>query len=196
VARTPAVSWIEYVAAGILLISVVLSALENIWSWPTAIAGVALYIIVFYQAKLYADTGLQVVYIAISIYGWYEWLHGGKEAGVLQVSKVPMNVLLTGTMIALGATAGLGLFFRHYTDNPLPFGDSALTSFSLLAQFLMARKYLENWHVWITVDVFYIAMFIFKHLYPTAVLYAAFIGACTLGLVQWRKAITPVAESV
>jgi nicotinamide mononucleotide transporter len=196
VARTPAVSWIEYVAAGILLISVVLSALENIWSWPTAIAGVALYIIVFYQAKLYADMGLQVVYIAISIYGWYEWLHGGKEAGALQVSKVPMNVLLTGTMIALGATAGLGLFFRHYTDAALPFADSALTSFSLLAQFLMARKYLENWHVWITVDVFYIAMFIFKHLYPTAVLYAAFIGACTLGLVQWRKAITPVAESV
>jgi nicotinamide mononucleotide transporter len=196
VARTPAVSWIEYTAAAILLISVVLSALENIWSWPTAIAGVALYIIVFYQAKLYADMGLQVVYIAISVYGWYEWLHGGEEAGVLQVSKVPMRVLLAGTIIALAATTALGLFFRHYTDAALPFADSALTSFSLLAQFMMARKYLENWYLWILVDVFYIAMFIFKHLYPTAVLYAAFIGACTLGFVQWRKAITPVAQRV
>jgi len=183
------VSTIEIVAAVILLISVVLSAIENIWSWPTAIAGVALYIFVFYQAKLYADMGLQFFYIGISIYGWYEWLHGGTEQGVLQVSKAPLRTLLVGTIIALAATIALGVFFRRFTDAALPFADSALTSFSLLAQFLMARKYIENWYLWIIVDVFYIAMFIFKHLYPTAILYAAFIGACTLGLVEWRRAM-------
>jgi len=187
VATAPAVSTIEIVAAGILLISVVLSALENIWSWPTAIIGVAMYIVVFFQAKLYADMGLQFIYIAISIYGWYEWLHGGEESGQLHVSKAPMSILATGSIVAALFTLGLGLFLRHFTDAALPFADSALTSFSLLAQFLMARKYIENWYIWIVVDVFYIAMFIFKHLYPTAVLYAAFIGACTLGLVQWRR---------
>lgn len=187
-AAAPVVSTIEIVAAVILLISVVLSAVENIWSWPTAIAGVALYIVVFYQAKLYADMGLQFIYIAISIYGWWEWLHGGEDKGELRVSKAPMRILIIGSIIAAVFTLTLGLFLRHFTDAALPFADSALTSFSLLAQFLMARKYLENWYIWIIVDVFYIAMFIFKHLYPTAVLYAAFIGACTLGLVQWRRA--------
>jgi len=198
VAPAPVVSTIEIVAAGILLISVILSAVENIWSWPTAIAGVALYIVVFYQAKLYADMGLQFIYIAISIYGWWEWLHGGEDKGELRVSKAPMPILIIGSIIAAAFTLALGLFLRHFTDAALPFADSALTSFSLLAQFLMARKFIENWYIWIVVDVFYIAMFVFKHLYPTAVLYAAFIGACTLGLVQWRRAVTaiPATEQV
>ena len=189
---------IEIVAAGILLISVILSAVENIWSWPTAIVGVALYIIVFYEAKLYADMGLQFIYIAISIYGWWKWLHGGEDKGELRVSRAPMPTLIIGSLLAAAFAVTLGLLFRQFTDNPLPFADSALTSFSLLAQFLMAKKYIENWYIWIVVDVFYIAMFIFKHLYPTAVLYAAFIGACTLGLVQWRKAVTaiPAVEQV
>jgi len=198
VATAPVVTTIEIVAAGILLISVILSAVENIWSWPTAIVGVALYIIVFYEAKLYADMGLQFIYIAISIYGWWKWLHGGEDKGELRVSRAPMPTLIIGSLLAAAFAVTLGLLFRQFTDNPLPFADSALTSFSLLAQFLMAKKYIENWYIWIVVDVFYIAMFIFKHLYPTAVLYAAFIGACTLGLVQWRKAVTaiPAVEQV
>lgn len=197
-ATAPVVTTIEIVAAGILLISVILSAVENIWSWPTAIVGVALYIIVFYEAKLYADMGLQFIYIAISIYGWWKWLHGGEDKGELRVSRAPMPTLIIGSLLAAAFAVTLGLLFRQFTDNPLPFADSALTSFSLLAQFLMAKKYIENWYIWIVVDVFYIAMFIFKHLYPTAVLYAAFIGACTLGLVQWRKAVTaiPAVEQV
>ena len=197
-APAPVVSTIEIVAASILLISVILSAVENIWSWPTAIIGVALYIVVFYHAKLYADMGLQFIYIAISIYGWWEWLHGGEDKGDLHVSKASKRILVTGSLLAAAFAVALGLVFRTFTDNPLPFADSALTSFSLLAQFLMARKYIENWYIWIVVDVFYIAMFIFKHLYPTAVLYAAFIGACTLGLVQWRRAVTaiPATEQV
>jgi nicotinamide mononucleotide transporter len=193
VAAAPGVSTLEIVAAAILLVSVVLSAIENIWSWPTAIIGVAMYVVVFYHAKLYADMALQFIYIAISIYGWYEWLHGGTDEGELRVSHAPLRMLLTGTIIALAATLVIGLAMRRFTDAALPFADAALTSFSLLAQFLMARKYLENWYLWIIVDVFYIAMFIFKHLYPTAILYAAFIGACTLGLVQWLRAIRAAA---
>jgi nicotinamide mononucleotide transporter len=189
---------IEIIGAVILVISVVLSAVENIWSWPTAIIGVGFYIVVFYQNKLYADMGLQVIYIIISIYGWYEWLHGGEKQGELHVSRAPLRILILGSLVAVALTAGLGVFFQHYTDASLPFADSALSAFSLLAQFLMARKYIDNWYIWITVDVFYIAMYIFKHLYPTALLNVAFIGACTLGLVQWRRAMRGplIAEQV
>jgi nicotinamide mononucleotide transporter len=186
------VSTIEIVAAVILLISVVLSAIENIWSWPTAIIGVALYIVVFYEARLYADMGLQFIYIAINIYGWWKWLHGGDNDSVLHVSRAPLRVLLVGALIAGAGAAGFGFFFRYFTDASFPFADSALSWFSLLAQYLMARKYLENWHLWIALDVFYIAMYINKHLYVTAGLYAAFIVPCVLGVMQWQRAMNGV----
>ena len=188
-AFAPVVSKIEIIAAAILLISVILSALENIWSWPTAIIGVALYIVVFYDAKLFADMGLQFVYVVINLYGWWEWLHGGKNKGELQVSKAPLRILISGSLIALAGTAAFGYFFQHYTAASFPFADSALSAFSLLAQYLMARKYLENWYIWITVDVFYIAMYTSKHLYVTAVLYVLFIAPCVLGVVEWRRAM-------
>ena len=197
-APAEAVSWLEITAAAILLISVGLSAIENIWSWPTAIIGVAMYIVIFYEAKLYADMGLQFIYVVINIYGWWKWLHGGEDEGVLHVSRAPLRVLIAGAIVACIATAGFGFFFRHFTDASFPFADSALSSFSLLAQYLMARKYIENWHLWITVDVFYIAMYISKHLYVTAALYAAFIAPCVLGVVQWQRAMNrpPVPEQV
>lgn len=188
-ASGPVVSTVEIVAAAILLISVVLSARENIWSWPTAIIGVALYIFICYEAKLYADMGLQFIYVLINIYGWWEWLHGGKDKGELHVSKAPLRILLIGAVIAIATTVAFGFFFHSYTQASFPFVDSALSSFSLLAQYLMARKYIENWYIWIAVDVFYVPMYTSKHLYATAVLYALFIAPCVLGVVQWRKAM-------
>jgi len=198
VAPADAVSKLEIAAAVILLVSVALSAIENIWSWPTAIIGVALYFVVFYQAKLYADMSLQVIYVIINAYGWWKWLHGGKDESVLQVSRAPVRVMVIGSLIACGGAVAFGFFFQHFTDAALPFADSALSWFSLLAQYLMARKYLENWHLWITLDVFYIAMYINKHLYVTAGLYAAFIVPCVLGVVQWQRAMNrpPVPQQV
>jgi nicotinamide mononucleotide transporter len=190
------VSPLEITAAAILLVSVVLSARENIWSWPTAIVGVALYIVVFYEAKLYADMGLQFIYVIINIYGWWEWLHGGNDKGELHVSKAPLRILIIGSLVALLATAAFGYFFHHYTQASFPIADSALSCFSLLAQYLMARKYIENWYLWIALDVFYIAMYVAKHLYVTAALYLLFIAPCVLGVVEWRRAIGRGAVAV
>ena len=177
----------EAAAAAITLISVYLSTRQNIWSWPTAIVGVGIYVVVFWQSKLYADMGLQFVYIALSFYGWYEWLYGGANRTELRVSRgwrksYPMAIAIT---IAFAVT--LGTILRRTTDAALPYADSTLTSFSLMAQWMMTKKYLENWLLWIAVDVFYIAMFCFKHLYLTALLYAVFIGVCTMGYLEWRR---------
>ncbi|HEX2717879.1 MAG TPA: nicotinamide riboside transporter PnuC, partial [Gemmatimonadaceae bacterium] len=113
---------------------------QNIWSWPLAIVNVLLYAIVFYEAKLYADMGLQVVYAVISIYGWYEWLYGGENRTELKVSRTPRRIV--GLLVAIGAlgAAALGTLLHRTTDASLPWLDSSLSSTSLVAQWMMTRK--------------------------------------------------------
>lgn len=182
-------SVMEIVAALFGAVSVYLSVRENIWSWPTAIVNVFLYIFVFFEAKLYADMGLQVVYLVLSFYGWYQWLYGGKGRTALTVSRTPRTLALV--FFAAGCTFAvvLGFALRAGTDAALPFWDASTTSFSLLAQWMMTRKLLENWLIWIAVDVVYVGMYINKMLYPTAALYAVFLVLAVLGYFQWKKSL-------
>ena len=180
------------VIAGI--ISVYLSTRENIWSWPTALVNVALYFVVFYEAKLYADMGLQAVYFALSLYGWYEWLYGGENRTELHVSRTPRTLGLRLAIIGIVCAVVLGTLLARLTDAALPYIDSATTSTSLVAQWMMTRKILENWAVWVAVDVVYIAMFVFKRLYLTAGLYAVFLVLAVMGYVQWKRSL--VARSL
>jgi len=142
--------------------------------------------VVFSQARIYGAAALQAVYVVVSIYGWYEWLHGGKDHGRLAVSRAPRRSLAflaaTGT---IGSVA-VGLFLKHRTDAALPFPDAATTAFSLVAQWMATRKWLENWLVWIVVDVVYVAMYVSQGLLPTAGLYAAFLVLATFGYREWR----------
>lgn len=180
---------IEIVAAVFGVISVFLSVRQNIWSWPTAIVNVGLYIFVFFESKLYGDTGLQVVYVILNAYGWYHWLYGGKNRTELPVSRTSLK--LGGFLVTLGAvgTAILGTILARKTDAALPYVDSLTTSTSLIAQWMMTRKLLENWIIWVAVDVIYIGMYIFKHLYPTAGLYLIWLVLSAMGYFQWRKSL-------
>ena len=171
------------------IISVYLSTRENIWSWPTALVNVALYFVVFYEAKLYADMGLQAVYFALSLYGWYEWLYGGENRTELHVSRTPQALGVKLAVMGIACAAVLGTVLARFTDAALPYIDSATTSTSLVAQWMMTRKILENWVVWVAVDVVYIAMFIFKRLYLTAGLYAVFLVLAVMGYVQWKRSL-------
>ena len=180
---------LELVAALVGALSVWFSVRQNIWSWPTAIVNVVLYAIVFYEAKLYADMGLQVVYAILSIYGWYEWLYGGAGRTELRVSRTGPRLALLLAVIAAAGSALLGVFLHHETDAALPFMDSFLSSTSLVAQWMMTKKLLENWLVWIGVDVLYVGMFIFKGLYLTAGLYAVFLALAVKGFIDWRRSI-------
>jgi len=194
------VSPLELFAALIGAISVCLSVRENIWSWPTAIVNVVLYALVFYDAKLYADMGLQVIYAVLSIYGWYEWLYGGAGHTELRVSRTGPRLGALLVLIAAAGSAALGLVLRHATDAALPFMDSFLSSTSLVAQWMMTKKLLENWLVWIAVDVLYVGMFIFKGLFLTSVLYAVFLALAVKGYLDWRRSMVaepaPAAASV
>ena len=179
----------EVLAVVFGIVSVYLSTRENIWSWPTALINVALYFVVFLEAKLYADMGPQVVYFALSLYGWYEWLYGGENRTKLHVSRVTRALGLKLLLIGLASAALLGTILARLTDASLPYLDSATTSTSLVAQWMMTRKILENWAVWVVVDVVYVGMFIFKKLYLTAGLYAVFLVLAVMGFIQWKRSL-------
>jgi nicotinamide mononucleotide transporter len=180
----------EIVAAIFGVISVFLSVRQNIWSWPTAIVNVGMYIVVFYRSKLYSDTGLQVVYVILNFYGWYQWLYGGKNHTELPVSRTSGRLAAILVVIGAISTMALGTFVSHNTDASLPYMDALTTSTSLVAQWMMTKKLLENWIIWVAVDVVYIGMYIYKDLYVTSLLYAVFLGLSVMGYIQWKRTLT------
>jgi nicotinamide mononucleotide transporter len=184
------VNTLEAAAVAFGIVSVLLSARENIWGWPTAIVNVLLYAVVFHGARLYADMGLQVVYAGINAYGWYQWLRGGREHAGLKVTRAPSRLLVRLALFAVGGGALLGGILHAATDASLPWLDAALSTTSLAAQFLLARKHLENWLVWIAVDIVYVPMFLSRELYLTAGLYLVFLGLSVHGYRRWRRALT------
>jgi nicotinamide mononucleotide transporter len=183
------VSTIEIVAALFGVAGVWLSVRQNVWNWPVGIVNVTLYVAVFYQAKLYADMGLQVIYIVLALYGWYQWLYGGPGRTSLPVGRAgPRRLLLAAAVGAAGAW-GIGEILARHTDASLPYLDASLTSASLVAQWLATRKLVETWLLWIAADLIYIGMFIYKRLYPTAMLYAVFTALAVAGYVQWKRTL-------
>src|SRR5215475_12011006 len=182
-------SCLELVAVIFGVVSVLLSVKENIWSWPTALVNVALYFALFYFTGLYSDMGLQVVYFALSIYGWYEWLYGGKDRTELRVSRTPRRVWLVVCVVGVAFWAVDGFATSHLPNVSLPYVDAATATVSLVAQYFMTRKYLENWTLWILVDVVYVGMLIFKGLNLTAFNYAIYLVLAVMGHVAWRKSL-------
>jgi nicotinamide mononucleotide transporter len=175
------------VAFGVL--SVWLIARQRVLGWPAGIVNVALFIVVFYQARLYADMGLQVVYVVLCAYGWYAWVRGGPEHGTLAVHRASTALLGGLGLAGLAGATLLGTALHYHTDASLPFVDAATTSFSLVAQWLQTRKYLENWVLWIAVDVVYVGMYLYKALFLTAGLYAVFLALAVIGLRGWRRSL-------
>jgi nicotinamide mononucleotide transporter len=159
---------------------------ENMWNWPIGIANSAFFLYTFWIANLFADSMLQVVYIVLGFLGWYWWKFGGDSRKELTVGRVSYL-----EMILLAIAAGIGtVFMTQYLESikdAAPFLDAVTTISSLVAQYLLSRKYLENWYVWIVTDVVYIYLYIIKGLYLTSVTYIVFLILCFIGLVAWRK---------
>ena len=179
--------WIEWIAAIAGAVSVYLSAREKILSWPTAILNVSLYTFIFYESGLYSDMGLQVVYLILSIYGWYKWLHGGKHRTRLDVSYATPGIWATAAVSGLVFWLVLSRYTSTLHGVSYPYLDSGLTTLSLVAQWMMTRKIVENWVLWIIADVVYVPMYVSKGLYVTAVLYAVFLVLAAIGLIHWRR---------
>ena len=161
--------------------------------WPISALNVMLYGVIFYDAKLYADMGLQGVFLVFSIYGWYAWTKGSKnylpDSSPLQVKQSTIKEVSFGILITIPIAVILGYMLKNQTNADFPYIDSMLASLSIFAQILQTRKRLENWYLWILVDTVYILIYVSKDLYLSALLYAVFLALAMQGVIEWRKVL-------
>jgi nicotinamide mononucleotide transporter len=179
---------LETAAFIVSVLGVWLTTTRSLWNFPFSLLSVALYGVVFYRVKLYADMGLQVIFAGTLLYGLWQWVHGRASSGELvveHVAKREISISLAAAVIIAGAA---GFLLYAHTDATLPWADSILLAGSLVGSVWAARRRIENWWVWIVVDVLYVGLYLVKHLYMTAVLYAAFVVLAILGLNRWRAA--------
>ncbi len=178
---------IELISFVLSIATVVLNIRQTHWAWLFAILSSATYGIVFYNSRLYGDMGLQVVFITVSLWGWYQWLYGGAQHKPLVATRASRTEL--GYCIAgwLAGFALLAWFLKTWTDTDVPVTDGFLTAGSLVGQVLLSRKKVENWIVWIVVDILYVGLYIHKDLYMTAVLYGLFVVLAAIGLRAWSR---------
>lgn len=183
--------WIEAIATVFGVIAVWLVVRRNIWCWPAGLIQVTLYVWIFFEAKLYSDMILHVIYIFLQIYGWHHWLRGGKDRHELPVTTITAPIW-SWILLTAGGTVAWGYLMERYTDAAVPYADAFTTVASLAAQWLTARKKLESWIFWIVVDVVAVGVYWYKELYLTTGLYIVFLVLATMGYFEWRKAMRNV----
>ncbi|AEK61406.1 Ribosyl nicotinamide transporter [Collimonas fungivorans Ter331] len=182
-------SGLEISAVILSALAVWLTARRHLWCWPVGLVSVLLYARIFLVAKLYSDLLLQLIFAVMQLYGWWQWKRGvsDQDGQHIQPQRLPKQGLLIGLLAGAAGSVVLGYVMASFTDAHIPWLDSALTSFSLVAQFWMARKYVANWWLWIAVDIIYVGVYIYKDLDLTAGLYAAFIVLAVIGLRNWQR---------
>jgi nicotinamide mononucleotide transporter len=179
-------SMIEVLGFSTGAVCVWLATREDVMSWPIGIANGIFFVILFFQARLYGDMGINILYIVLGILGWYWWLKGGKNKSELKVASTPVITKATLVVVGIIGTYGMMKYLGSIGDVS-PFLDGLTTVLSLIAQYMLTRKYIENWYVWIMADVFYIYLYFIKNLYLTGILYVLFIIMCIIGLKRWRQ---------
>lgn len=183
-------NWIEIVGAILSLIYLYLSINQKVSLWFFGIVSSVFYIVVFFQSKLYADMSLQFYYVVISVYGWINWKHGKSgDREELPTTKAS-GTLLIKISIATGFIYLVYYFvLAKFTDSTIPKVDSLVGALSVIGTWMLARKLLENWIVWIVVDGLCVGLYIYKELYPTTVLFTIYTAMSVIGYRQWKKSL-------
>lgn len=184
---TPA-TWLEVVAFVMAIAMVWLNMRVNPWAWPLAIASSLLYWLLFWQYKLYGEGSLQVFFAIVGAWGWWQWLRGRQDDGrALRVRHLDARGRTTALVAMALAWPALALFLDHVTDSDVPWWDAFPTALSVIGQVLLGRKYIENWPTWVVVNVASVALFAYKGLWLTVILYAIFVVLSFVGWQAWRR---------
>jgi nicotinamide mononucleotide transporter len=184
-----------YLAAHGLELASAITAVLGIWlttkrrllCWPVTLVSIVLYMLVFFRVKLYSDALLQVFFVVFTFYGWWNWWRGVQQEGEVRVLPLTLRSMLAALAAGLAGCFVLGNLAERI-HAALPHLDATLMSYSLVASWWQARKHIANWWLWILVDIVYIGEYIYKDLWPTAVLYAVLVILAILGLRDWRRA--------
>ncbi|HEX7991514.1 MAG TPA: nicotinamide riboside transporter PnuC [Stenotrophomonas sp.] len=186
---------LEWSAALCSILGVWLMAQRRMVAWPVGLLSVALYALVFAEAKLYSDTLLQLAFAVFLVYGWINWRRHAADEGSVRIVPLSRSKMLRDLGIGLLGGIALGAGMHSFTDASLPWLDAMLTGLSLVAQWWQARRHTATWWLWIVVDVVYVGAYLFKSLHVTAALYVFFLGLAVVGLRAWTAAAhTPAVE--
>lgn len=180
---------LDVVGAGVDLITTITYALELIWCWPLTLLSAVINGILYWQTGLYADMGLSSFYFFSAIYGWYAWSRGGVGREPLPVRHIRWRELGVLLLVGMGATGLLGLFLRSFSPSTVPFFDAGTTIFSLVAQWLICRKVLENWLVWFGVDCVYVGLYYYKHIPAHSILLIIYLVIACVGFARWAHSM-------
>jgi nicotinamide mononucleotide transporter len=167
-------------------LSVWLAVRQNPWNWPVGVANAGCFLVLFWQARLYGDMALQVLFIVICLLGWYRWLFGGAGHSRLHVTRIGTRGAIVYACVGVSATAVFTPYLRSIGDAS-PLLDALTTVMSVQAQYLMTRKVIEHWWVWMAADLIYIYLYASRQLYLTSLLYVLFFAMCVVGLRDWQR---------
>jgi nicotinamide mononucleotide transporter len=183
-------NWLEILGFITALFSIYLQIKQKAAYWPVSMLMVSLYIVIYYNSKFYADMSLQFYYLFVSVYGWYFWVSGKRERiskkkiTVARTTKHQKISLLLLTIVFFGV---ISYILKNFTDSPIPYGDALTTAISFTATWLLAKKYIENWLLWLVANPISVGLYIYKGLYLTAILFIILSFLAVVGYLQWKK---------
>ena len=187
-------TWLELIAAAMALVMVGCNMREIHWGWPLGIASSLLYFFVFAQARIYGDASLQIFFAVVAFWGWFQWLRGRRHdsnaddgTGALRIARLSPRGIAATLLACAIAWPLIAFFLRRFTDTDVPWWDGFATGLSLVGQFLLGRKFIENWLIWIAVNVVSVGLFVHKGLWLTVALYAVFTVLSVAGYAAWRR---------
>ncbi len=183
------ISYLELIGTIVGLLYLWLEYRASIYLWIASIVMPAIYVVVYYQAGLYADFGINIYFLLASLYGLFFWLYKGRssaEGKELPVTRMPYRYYVMATVIFASLFAVIAYILVRYTDSSVPYIDSFTTALSVVAMWMLARKYVEQWLVWIVVDVASAGLYVYKELYFTAMLYALYSIIAYFGYRKWK----------
>jgi nicotinamide mononucleotide transporter len=182
---------LEYLAFALGVVNVALIVRRSIWNYAFGIGSVSAASLVLFTGRLYAEAGLQLFFVVVNVYGWVKWSAARHESGgriVVRTMTAADRLAWSAVIVALGLA--LGWVLDRFTDSPQPYADALITSASIAAQILLALRRLENWILWILVDLAAVPLYLSRGLEPLAALYAIFLLLSVAGLVAWQRALT------
>ena len=190
-------NWTEVAGFTLALAMVGCNIREIHWGWPLAVVSSLLYFVVFRESKLYGDASLQLFFAVVALWGWFQWLRGHRSDGsALHVARLTPRGRVLTAVVSAALWPAIGWFLKTYTDTDVPWWDAFPTAASIVGQWLLGRKYVENWPVWIVVDIVGAALFVYKGLWLTTLLYLVFVAMAAVGWRSWLDKAAPLRRAI